>query len=69
MVRKLARWPEADFEDWLDQGTYDDWLYLARAARKRLCRAIEEADARGDGPLVNALCQACREVFAANMIW
>lgn len=54
---------------WLLTATNDEVLELARKARVTIARRIDAADARGDGPLVNALVAAARSVFAPGLAW
>lgn len=63
------RLPEDDLVEWLESGTNDDLLLLAHYARKILTRRLDEADAHGDGPLVNALCHHLRRVFYSDLRW
>jgi hypothetical protein len=60
---------EDRLEEWLQSGTDDDLLLLARKIRGDLQRRIDESDSRGDGPHVNALCAAAREIFAPCLTW
>jgi dTDP-glucose pyrophosphorylase len=55
--------------EWLQTGTDDDLLHLARFIERELTRRVQAADSHGDGPLVNAICAAARTVFVANLVW
>jgi len=50
------------------------WCRLYCEERRTLCRPLahkwlEEADAAGDGPMVNALCEAGRRLWGACLHW
>jgi hypothetical protein len=42
---------------------------LIRCCRVDFGRRIDEADAGGDGPMVNALCAEARKWFTAGLRW
>lgn len=44
-------------------------FWLARQLRKRLGQLIDQADMRGDGPLVNGLCEEARIYFTPGLRW
>jgi hypothetical protein len=44
-------------------------FWLARQLRKRLGQLIDQADMRGDGPLVDGLCQEARQYFTPGLRW
>lgn len=54
---------------WLEHVTDDDLFMLARLIRRELSKRIEEFDAHGDGPMVNALCIEARKYFTACLVW
>lgn len=68
-MKRALRLPEDQLNEWLDQGTYEDYFYLVLACRKRLAKAIQQADSVGDGPLVNALVARCRQIFLPSLLW
>lgn len=57
------------WDDWLDQATDDELLWFARKCREHYARRLDAYDARGDGPMVNAMCAAAREVFRPGLRW
>jgi len=50
------------------------WCQLYRTQARQLCRPLakewlHDADSRGDGPLVNALCELGRRMWGEDMDW
>ena len=42
---------------------------VAQACRYEIARRVDDADAIGDGPMVNALCALARQRFGTGLHW
>jgi hypothetical protein len=62
--------PLPDYHELYLRGlTIDQLVTLIQCCRVEFGRRIDEADAIGDGPMVNALCAEARYWFTAGLRW
>ena len=61
--------PEDRLNEWLDQATYADLLYLAKACRKRLEDALHEEMRADNEHLYRRLCHEYERVFTPVLPW
>lgn len=69
MRRDISRMPEDALEEWLDQGTAADFIFLARSCRNRLVAIVSECRHAGDDTTANRIIKECARLFAPNLVW
>ena len=68
-MSRAIRLPEDQLNNWLDEGTYYDWLYLAKACRKRLIDEIVKLDDQGEDKMRDALYRQADKIFNTDITW